>query len=73
VRKTDGKILQYGFYWLTLFKDVYEYYKCWMCYQQLGRVSKKDMMPLTPVTMVDIFDVWKIDFMRLFPKSFGNE
>ena len=30
-------------------------------------------MPLNYVLVCDIFDVWGIDFMGLFPKSFGNE
>ena len=28
------------------------------------------MMPLNPILVVDIFDVWGIDFMGPFPKSF---
>jgi len=31
------------------------------------------MMPLNPIIIVEIFDVWRIDFMRPFPCSFGNE
>jgi len=31
------------------------------------------MMPLNPIIVVDIFDVWGIDFMGLFPNSFGHE
>ena len=30
-------------------------------------------MPLNYVLVCDIFDGWGIDFMRPFPKSFGNE
>ena len=29
------------------------------------------MMPLNPNLVVDLFDVWGIDFMGLFPTSFG--
>jgi hypothetical protein len=29
------------------------------------------MMPLNPILIVEIFDVWGIDFMGPFPKSFG--
>ena len=29
------------------------------------------MMPLSPILIVEIFDVWGIDFMGLFPSSFG--
>jgi len=29
-------------------------------------------MPLHPILTAEIFDVWGIDFMGLFPNSFGN-
>jgi len=30
-------------------------------------------MSLNPILEVEIFDVWGIDFMGLFPNSFGNQ
>jgi len=70
-KKTAAKVLQCGFYWPTLFQDSFEYCKhCYRC-QQLGRTSRRDMMPLNPIIMVDIFDVWGIDFMRPFPIHLG--
>ena len=30
-------------------------------------------MPLNPILIVEIFYVWGIDFMGLFPPSFGYE
>ena len=30
-------------------------------------------MPMNYILVCDIFDVWGIDFMRHFPKSYGNE
>jgi len=72
-RKTAAKVLQCRFYWPTLFKDAFEYCKSYTRCQQLGKISKRDMMPLSPVIMVEIFDVWGIDFMGPFPSSFGNE
>ena len=30
-------------------------------------------MPQSPIFIVKIFDVWGIDFIGLFPSSFGNE
>jgi hypothetical protein len=30
-------------------------------------------MPLQPILEVEIFDVWKIDFMGLFPSSRRNK
>ena len=70
-RKTADKILQAGFYWPTLFKDCFEFCKtCTRC-QQLGRVTKRNMMPLTPILIIEMFDCWGIDFMGPFPPSCG--
>src|SRR5256886_8684168 len=30
------------------------------------------MMPLNPILIIDLFDIWGIDFMGIFPNSFGN-
>jgi len=38
----------------------------------MGKIGRKDMMPLTPIIAVDIFDMWGLDFIGLFPNSFGN-
>jgi len=72
-RKTVAKILQCGFHWPTLFKEAFEYCKSYPRCQQLGGMSRKDMMPLNPIIMVEVFDVWGIDFMGPFPPSFRNE
>ena len=66
VRKTTDKILQAGFYWPTLFKDCFEICKtCAQC-QQLGGVTKRNMMPHTPILIIEIFY-----FMGPFPPSCG--
>ena len=39
----------------------------------MGNIGRKDMIPLTPIIVVGIFDVWGIDFIGPFSKSFGNE
>ena len=70
-RKTTDKILQAGFYWPTLFKDCFDFCKtCARC-QQLGGVTKRNMMPLTPILIIEIFDCWGLDFMGPFPPSCG--
>jgi len=71
-KKTAAKVLQCGFYWPTFFKDAFEYCKSCSRYQQLGRISRRDMMPLNPISVVEVFDVWGIDFMKPFPSFFGN-
>jgi len=37
----------------------------------VNALSRHDMMPLSPILIVEMFDVWDIDFMCLFPPSFG--
>ena len=70
--KTTQKILQTGFYLPTPFKDYSEYVKhCDKC-QRMGKINKRNEMPLQGIMVVQIFYVWRIDFMGLFPPSFGN-
>ena len=70
-QKTTMKVLQAGFYWLSLFKDAYTMCKqCDKC-QSLGKISRSHMMPLNPILVVELFDVWGIDFMGPFPTSLG--
>ena len=72
-RKTGAKVLQSGFYWPTLFKDVIKYWKeCLKCQSTLN-ISKRDEMPLQTILEVEIFDLWGIDFMGPFPPSEGKE
>jgi hypothetical protein len=71
-RKTAAKILQYGFYWPSIFRDSHTYcVACERC-QNLGSLSRRNMMPLNPILIIEIFDVWGISFMGPFPNSYGN-
>ncbi|KAK2444774.1 hypothetical protein QL285_015775 [Trifolium repens] len=71
--KTCAKILQAGFFWPTLWKDVHTAVKnCDRC-QRTGNISRRDEMPQKGILEVDIFDVWGIDFMGPFPSSGGNK
>ncbi|KAI5385622.1 hypothetical protein KIW84_072287 [Lathyrus oleraceus] len=71
--KTCSKILQAGFYWPTIWKDVHAAIKeCDRC-QRTGNISRRDEMPQNGILEVEIFDVWGIDFMGPFPSSFGNK
>ena len=38
----------------------------------MGNISRRNEMPLHGILVVQIFDVWGIDFIGLFPSSFGN-
>ncbi|KAM2938069.1 hypothetical protein FF1_037907 [Malus domestica] len=70
-QRTALKVLESGFYWPTLFKDARMFcLTCDRC-QRTGSIGAKDQMPQAPIFNVEIFDVWGIDFMGLFPSSFG--
>ena len=70
--RTAHKILQFGFYWPTIFRDCAKWVKlCDRC-QKIGNISSRNEMPLRGIMVVQIFDVWGIDFMGPFPPSFGN-
>ncbi|KAM2767007.1 hypothetical protein COP1_022855 [Malus domestica] len=65
------KVLQCGFYWPSIFKDAKTFcLTCDKC-QRMGGISARDQMPQVSILNVEIFDVWGIDFMRLFPSSYG--
>nr|GEV11939.1 putative nucleotidyltransferase, ribonuclease H [Tanacetum cinerariifolium] len=70
--KPKHKVLQSGFFWLTIFKDAQSFVKaCTRC-QQVGGILRRDQMPMNPILVVEIFDVWGIDFIGPFPISHGN-
>ena len=71
--RTAAKVLQSGFYWPILFKDAHKYVAQYSQCQRTSNISRKHEMPLNYVLVCDIFDVWDIDFIGLFPKSYGNE
>jgi hypothetical protein len=72
-QKTSFKILQSGFWWPSLFKDVHLFIsKCDKC-QRTDNITKRNEMPLNNIIEVEIFDVWGVDFMGRFPSSFGNQ
>ena len=71
--KTSSKILQCGFYWPTLFRNVQVYVKtCDHC-QRVGNLPKANAMPMALILAVDIFHMWGIDFQDPYPSSFGNK
>ncbi|GKE38089.1 reverse transcriptase domain-containing protein, partial [Tanacetum coccineum] len=40
---------------------------------KIGNISKPDEMPLNNIRVCEIFDIWGIDFMGPFPKSYKFE
>ena len=71
--RTATKVLQSCFYWPTLFKDAHRYVFVRNQCQRTGNISRKHAMPMNYILVYDIFDVWGINFMRHFPKFYGNE
>ncbi|XP_039003398.1 uncharacterized protein LOC120130151 [Hibiscus syriacus] len=69
--RTAIKVLQSNFYWSTLFKDAYDFYKSCEHYQCNRKISKRNEMPWHNILEVELIDVWRIDFMEPFPTSFG--
>ena len=63
--RTAAKVLQ--------FKDSHRYVSSCHQSQKTGNISRKHEMPMNYILVCDIFDVWGIDFMGPFPKSYGNE
>ena len=73
VYRTQAKIWQSGFFWPTMYKDTKNFIrKCRRC-QHHGGITARDAMPLQNNLQVELFDVWGIDFMGPFPKSYDCE
>ena len=73
VDKTTAKILQAGFFWPTLFKDVNAYIRACDRYQRTRNLTRQNEVPLNYILEVEVFDVWGIDFMGSIPSSRGNK
>ena len=55
--KPTVKVLQSDYYWPTVFKDAYEFVKCYERCQKTGNISQRHEMPLTNILKVEIFDI----------------
>jgi len=70
--RTAAKVLQVGFFWPSIFKGAYDYVRrCDKCQRTRG-ISRRNETPLQNIMEVEIFDCWGIDFVGLFPSSYGN-
>jgi len=71
-QRTSRKVLDFGLYWPTIFKDAWRVYENCDQYQRATiSITRKDEMPQQPVLYCEIFNIWGIDFMGPFPPSFG--
>ena len=54
---TAAEVLQSGFYWPSIFKDVHlsakSYHRC----QRTGNIGRRNEMPLKNILEVELFDV----------------
>ena len=55
--KTAAKVLQLGYFWPSIFKDVQEFARCCDRCQRVGNISSKQEMPLTNILEIELFDV----------------
>nr|GEV01187.1 reverse transcriptase domain-containing protein [Tanacetum cinerariifolium] len=70
---TAKKVLDLGFYWPTIIKEAHTLVRlCEVC-QKTVNISKHDEMPLNSIQVCDIFDIWGIDFIGPFLKSYKFE
>jgi len=70
---TIHKILQAGFYWPTLFSDIYKFVRgCQKC-QFFAEKKKLAPFPLIPVFIEEPFRQWGLDFVgEINPPSSGH-
>ena len=67
--RTNAKIWQSGFFWPTMYDDTKEFIRRCIPCQKHGSINARDAMPLTTNLLLELFDVWGIDYMGPFPKS----
>ncbi|GJY96410.1 reverse transcriptase domain-containing protein [Tanacetum coccineum] len=67
------KVLDSGFYWPTIIKEAHTQIHLYEACQKTGNVLKRDEMPLNNIQVCEIFDIWGINFIGPFPKSYKFE
>ncbi|GJX16115.1 reverse transcriptase domain-containing protein [Tanacetum coccineum] len=70
---TAKKVLDSGFYWPTIIKKAHTLVRLCEACQKTGNISKRDEMPLNNIQVCEVFDMWGIEFMGPFPKSYKFE
>ncbi|RDY10042.1 Retrovirus-related Pol polyprotein from transposon 17.6, partial [Mucuna pruriens] len=70
--QTARKVLDYGLYWPTTFRDAYQFISTYdKCQKARVAMNRRHEMPQQPILFCEVFDVWGIDFMGPFPISNG--
>lgn len=71
-KTTASKIMRAGYYWPTIYKDVYKYVRtCNIC-QTFARRPKLPALPLQPVIVEAPFQQWGLDFIGKFKENSSN-
>ncbi|GJS42118.1 reverse transcriptase domain-containing protein [Tanacetum coccineum] len=70
---TAKKVLDSGFYWPTIIKEAHTQVRLCEACQKTGNILKRDKMPLNNIQVCEIFDIWGINFIGPFPKSYKFE
>ena len=55
--RTAHKVLQYGFFWPTLYRDANEHVRSCDSCQRIGALSRRFKMPQNNMLLVELFDV----------------
>ena len=62
-KHTTYKVLHFGYYQPSIFKDAPRYVRgCDSC-QRMGRPTSSDEIPLQPQVMIEPFEKWALDFV----------
>lgn len=69
--RISHKILQCGYYWLTVYKDAHDFALAYDQCQCHKNISRHHELYLTPNYKLELFDVWGIDFMNPLVSSYG--
>ncbi|GKC72560.1 reverse transcriptase domain-containing protein, partial [Tanacetum coccineum] len=67
---TAKKVLDLGFYWPTIIKEAHTLVCLCEACQKTRNISKRDEMPLNNIQVCEVFDIWGIDLMGPFLKSY---
>ncbi|GKA50194.1 reverse transcriptase domain-containing protein [Tanacetum coccineum] len=67
------KVCSDGFYWPTIIKEAHTVVCLSEACQKTRNILKRDEMPLNNIQVCEIFDIWGIDFMGPFLKSYKFE
>ncbi len=72
-RGTTYKILRVGYYWPSLFSDVYKNIRACEACQKFEGMQKLQSLPLKPISEIEPFAQWGLDFIGVInPNSSGQ-